>query len=95
MIAESYERIHRSNLVQMGVLPLQFKEGENPGTLGLDGSETFTIHLSDEIKARGEVEVTATKESGESINFTTKSRIDTPVEVDYYRNGGILHTVSS
>ncbi|RNC83749.1 MAG: aconitate hydratase AcnA [Balneola sp.] len=93
VIAESYERIHRSNLVQMGVLPLQFKEGDNPETLGLDGSETFTIHLSDDIKARGEVAVTAVKENGESINFTTRSRIDTPVEVDYYRNGGILHTV--
>ena len=93
VIAESYERIHRSNLVQMGVLPLQFKDGETPDTLGLDGSESFTIHLSDDIKARGEVKVTAVKESGEEISFTTNSRIDTPVEVDYYRNGGILHTV--
>ncbi|GAB5407763.1 MAG: aconitate hydratase AcnA [Balneolaceae bacterium] len=93
VIAESYERIHRSNLVQMGVLPLQFKDGETPESIGLDGSETFTIHLSNNIKARGEVKVTAIKESGEEINFTTNSRIDTPVEVDYYRNGGILHTV--
>ncbi|MBO6523369.1 MAG: aconitate hydratase AcnA [Balneolaceae bacterium] len=93
VIAESYERIHRSNLVQMGVIPLQFKEGDTPESLGLDGSETFTIHLSDDIKARGEVKVTAVKEGGEEINFTTTSRIDTPVEVDYYRNGGILHTV--
>lgn len=93
VIAESYERIHRSNLVQMGVLPLQFKDGETPEVLGLDGSETFTIHLSNDIKARGEVKVTAVKESGDEINFTTNSRIDTPVEVDYYRNGGILHTV--
>ncbi len=93
VIAESYERIHRSNLVQMGVLPLQFKEGDTPESLGLDGTETFTIHLSDDIKARGEVKVTAVKEGGEEINFTTNSRIDTPVEVDYYRNGGILHTV--
>lgn len=93
VIAESYERIHRSNLVQMGVIPLQFKEGETPESLGLDGSETFTIHLSDNIKAREDVKVTAVKENGEEINFTTNSRIDTPVEVDYYRNGGILHTV--
>lgn len=93
VIAESYERIHRSNLVQMGVLPLQFKDGETPETLGLDGSETFTIHLSNDIKARGEVKVTAVKENGDEINFTTNSRIDTPVEIDYYRNGGILHTV--
>lgn len=93
VIAESYERIHRSNLVQMGVLPLQFKDGDTPNTLGLDGSETFSIQLSNDIKARGEVKVTAVKESGEEIIFTTNSRIDTPVEVDYYRNGGILHTV--
>lgn len=93
VIAESYERIHRSNLVQMGVIPLQFKDGETPETLGIDGTEIFTIHLNDDIKARGEVKVTAIKEGGEEINFTTNSRIDTPVEVDYYRNGGILHTV--
>lgn len=93
VIAESYERIHRSNLVQMGVLPLQFKDGETPETLGLDGSEAFTIQLSDDIKARTEIAVTAVKTNGEEVNFTTNSRIDTPVEVDYYRNGGILHTV--
>ncbi len=93
VIAESYERIHRSNLIQMGVIPLQFKDGETPESLGLDGTETYTIHLSDDIKARGEVKVTAVTEDGEEINFTTNSRIDTPVEVDYYRNGGILHTV--
>jgi aconitate hydratase len=93
VIAESYERIHRSNLVQMGVLPLQFKDGDTPESLGLDGSETFNIELDDNIKARGEVNVTAVKENGDKISFTTDSRIDTPVEVDYYRNGGILHTV--
>lgn len=93
VIAESYERIHRSNLVQMGVIPLQFKDGETPESLGLDGSETYNIELDDNIKARGVVKITAVKESGEVINFTVNSRIDTPVEVDYYRNGGILHTV--
>lgn len=93
IIAESFERIHRSNLVGMGVLPLQFKEGENPATLGLDGTETFSIHLNNHIKPREDVEVTAVKENGEVVSFTVKSRIDTPVEVDYYRNGGILHTV--
>lgn len=93
VIAESYERIHRSNLVQMGVLPLQFKGGETPETLGLDGTEAFTIYLNDDIKAREEVKVMAVKADGTEINFTTNSRIDTPVEVDYYRNGGILHTV--
>ena len=93
VIAESYERIHRSNLVGMGVLPLQFQEGETPTTLGLDGSESFTIHLDDSLKARQDVNVTAKKADGTEINFSTKCRIDTPVEVDYYRNGGILHTV--
>jgi aconitate hydratase len=93
VIATSYERIHRSNLIQMGVLPLQFKEGESADTLGLDGSETFDIHVDDNVKARGEIKVTATKTDGEVIEFMTDCRIDTPVEVDYYRNGGILHTV--
>ena len=93
VIATSYERIHRSNLIQMGVLPLQFKEGESADTLGLDGSETFDIHVDDNVKARDEIKVTATKTNGEVIEFMTDCRIDTPVEVDYYRNGGILHTV--
>lgn len=93
VIAVSYERIHRSNLIQMGVLPLQFKEGESADTLGLDGTETFDIHVDDTVKARQEIKVTATKESGEVVEFTTDCRIDTPVEVDYYRNGGILHKV--
>ena len=93
VIAESYERIHRSNLVGMGVLPLQFKEGDTPETLGLDGSEEYSIHVDDSLKARQDVNVTARKESGEEVDFTVTCRIDTPVEVDYYRNGGILHTV--
>ncbi|MFN1835830.1 aconitate hydratase AcnA [Balneola sp. MJW-20] len=93
VIAESYERIHRSNLVQMGVLPLQFKEGDTPESLGLDGSETFDIELSDDMKAQDDIQVKASKENGDVVEFTVKSRIDTPVEVDYYRNGGILHTV--
>ncbi len=93
VIAISYERIHRSNLIQMGVLPLQYKEGENAETLGLDGSETFDIHVDDTVQARDEIKVTATKTNGEEITFITDCRIDTPVEVDYYRNGGILHTV--
>lgn len=93
VIATSYERIHRSNLIQMGVLPLQFKEGETANSLGLDGTETFDIHVDDNVKAQDEIKVTATKEDGTEIEFTTDCRIDTPVEVDYYRNGGILHTV--
>jgi len=93
VIAESYERIHRSNLVGMGVLPLQYKEGESAEKLHLDGSETFTIEVDDDVKPRQQITVHAKKEDGSTTTFTTVCRIDTPVEVDYYRNGGILHTV--
>ena len=94
VIAESYERIHRSNLVGMGVLPLQFKEGDTPETLGLDGSESYsTLNLTDEVKPLQMITVSAVKPDGRIITFETLCRIDTPVEVDYYRNGGILHTV--
>jgi aconitate hydratase len=93
VIAESYERIHRSNLVGMGVLPLCFKQGETAESLGLDGTETFDIAIDDGLKPRQDVTVTACRHDGTSIAFTTTCRIDTPVEVDYYRNGGILHTV--
>ncbi len=93
VIAASYERIHRSNLVGMGVLPLQFSEGESHDSLGLDGSEEYTIHVDDNLKAQQEVKVDAKKENGEVISFTTVNRIDTPVEIEYYRKGGILHKV--
>jgi aconitate hydratase len=93
VIAESYERIHRSNLVGMGVLPLQFKDGEGAEQLGLDGTETYNIHVSDDLKPRQEVKVEAIKEDGEKVEFTVLNRIDTPVEIDYFRNGGILHKV--
>ncbi len=93
VIAVSFERIHRSNLVGMGVLPLQFRAGESREFLGLDGTETFDIQLSDELKPLQAVEVMATKADGTSVHFVTTCRIDTPVEVEYYRNGGILHTV--
>jgi aconitate hydratase len=93
VLAESYERIHRSNLIGMGVLPLQFREGESRDALELDGTEKYTIQLSDDLKPGQAVEVTAVKEDGSEVNFTTKCRIDTPVEVEYYRNGGILHYV--
>ncbi len=92
-IAESYERIHRSNLVGMGILPLQFKDGEGRAALGLTGHETFDIELGDDLAPRQEVEVTATAPDGQATTFVTQCRIDTPVEVDYYRNGGILHAV--
>ncbi|HEY5670092.1 MAG TPA: aconitate hydratase AcnA, partial [Anaerolineales bacterium] len=94
VIAESYERIHRSNLVGMGVLPLQFLPGENVDTLGLTGSEKFFIEgLSDQIIPNGEVVVRAVRENNGQVIFKAIARLNTPVEVDYYRNGGILHTV--
>ena len=93
-IAETYERIHRSNLVGMGVLPLQYKPGDTAVSLGLDGTETFsTLNLTDEVQPGQDITVKAVKEDGTEIIFDTTCRIDTPVEVDYYRNGGILHTV--
>jgi aconitate hydratase len=87
VIAESFERIHRSNLVGMGVLPLQFGDGESAASLGLTGAETFTIAGLDGGRAR-EVEVTAGEET-----FTCRVRIDTPKEVEYFRHGGILQFV--
>ena len=92
VIAESYERIHRSNLIGMGVLPLQFRDGESAGSLGLDGTETFTIDGLGDGEAR-EVTVTAARESGDSIMFAARVRIDTPKEREYYQHGGILHYV--
>ncbi len=94
VIAESYERIHRSNLVGMGVLPLQFQPGESPASLGLDGTEIYsTLNLGDDLAPRQSIAVRAVKADGSEVNFATICRIDTPVEVEYYRNGGILHTV--
>jgi len=93
VLAESYERIHRSNLVGMGVLPLQFEDGESYKKLGLDGTEHFDIEVDDDLKPKQKVKVTATKEDGTKVEFNTICRIDTPVEIDYYRNGGILHNV--
>lgn len=93
VIAESYERIHRSNLVGMGVLPLEFREGESATTLGLTGRESYTVAVDDEVTSGAELTVTARSEDGAEKQFTVLCRIDTPVEVEYYRNGGILHTV--
>ncbi len=92
-IAESYERIHRSNLVGMGILPLEFMPGDNAGSLGLDGSETYDIDVDDSVRPRQSLTVTARRQDGSETRFQALVRIDTPVEVDYYRNGGILHTV--
>jgi aconitate hydratase len=93
VISESFERIHRSNLVGMGVLPLNFAEGQTAATLGLDGTETFDIVLPDPLEPRCDVKVIATRQDGKKVEFTTRCRIDTPVEVEYYRNGGVLQTV--
>lgn len=96
VITESFERIHRSNLIGMGVIPLQFPEGESAESLGLDGTETFDIEgitaLNEGATPRT-VKVTATKDSGEKVEFDAVVRIDTPGEADYYRNGGILQYV--
>jgi aconitate hydratase len=91
VIAESFERIHRSNLVGMGVLPLQFKEGTTSTTLGLDGAETFDIlGLGPAIKPQQDLTLKVTKPDGSSTNVPVTCRIDTPIEVDYYAHGGIL-----
>jgi aconitate hydratase len=94
VIAESYERIHRSNLVGMGVLPLQFKEGESAESLGLTGKEVYTITgLAGDLRPLKEMEVIAKKEDGAEIKFNAISRMDSQIEIEYYRNGGILQYV--
>ena len=93
VIAASYERIHRSNLVMMGVLPLQFVDGENADVLGLDGSETFDIQVDESVKPGDLLDVAATNDKGEKKEFKVKARFDSEVEVDYYRHGGILQLV--
>ena len=93
VIAESYERIHRSNLVGMGVVPLQYAEGVTAASLGLDGTESFEIGFDDSLQPRQTVHVKATRADGTVIEFDTVCRADTPVEIDYLKNGGILHTV--
>ncbi|TVR57043.1 MAG: aconitate hydratase [Gemmatimonadales bacterium] len=94
VIAESYERIHRSNLVGMGVLPLQFQDGESPTSLGLDGTESFDIEgIADGLAANGTVKVIARKDDGDAVEFQADVRLDSDVDLEYYHNGGILHTV--
>ena len=94
VIAESFERIHRSNLVGMGVLPLRFLDGQNAESLSLKGDEVFDIlGLSDKMAPRAVVTVTAKKPDGSEIHFKAQTLLNTNVEVNYYRNGGILHTV--
>ncbi|MCP3802183.1 aconitate hydratase AcnA [Allokutzneria sp. A3M-2-11 16] len=96
VIAESFERIHRSNLIGMGVLPLQFPQGQTAASLGLDGTETFDVAGVTELNEGSTprtVKVTATKSGGEKVEFDAVVRIDTPGEADYYRNGGIMQYV--
>ena len=93
-LAESYERIHRSNLVGMGVLPLQFKRGENRDILGLKGTETYDIEgIAEGLEVGKEVRVTARREDGAEMTFTATARIDVPIELEYYRHGGVLQYV--
>ena len=96
VITESFERIHRSNLIGMGVVPLQFPAGESAASLKLDGTETFDIigveKLNEGVTPKT-MAVTATKEDGTKVEFDAVVRIDTPGEADYYRNGGILQYV--
>jgi aconitate hydratase len=93
VIVESFERIHRSNLVGMGVLPLQFLEGESRETLGLTGDDTFTIRGVAGLKPRQDVEVDVTRADGSTFTFKALCRIDTANELEYFLNGGILHYV--
>ena len=93
VIAESFERIHRSNLVGMGVLPLQFQEGENAASHGLTGDESFTITGVADIQPRQDVEVQVTRADGSTTTITARCRIDTYNELEYFRSGGILHYV--
>jgi aconitate hydratase len=93
VIVESFERIHRSNLVGMGVLPLQFKDGETRQSLGLTGDDTFTIKGVANLQPRQDVEVEVTRPTASTFSFTALCRIDTANEVEYFKNGGILHYV--
>ena len=93
VIATSYERIHRSNLVMHGVLPLQFAAAEDADSLDLDGTEAIDVAVDDSLTPGEDIEVTATRADGTVVKFTTTARVDTPIEVDYLRHGGILHMV--
>lgn len=92
VLAESFERIHRSNLIGMGVIPLQFKDGDSAEKLGLTGKEIFNIGQK-ELKPRSEISISAKRDNGEEVKFSVVLRADTPVEIDYLKNGGILQTV--
>jgi len=93
VIAQSLEIIHRSNLIGMGVLPLQFKEGQGAQGLGLTGREFFNVRVDDGLRPGQDVQVEFIGEDGGKGSFTAKCRLDAPIEVEYYRHGGILHMV--
>ena len=93
VLVESFERIHRSNLVGMGVLPLQFADGESAATHGIDGSEIYSISGIAELEPRQDVKVEVTRASGETFTITARCRIDTYNELEYFRSGGILQYV--
>ena len=91
VVAQSFERIHRSNLVGMGVLPLQFKEGTTAQSLQLDGTETYDVlGLGTDLKPQQDVTLRITRANGQAENVVVRCRIDTPIEIDYYQHGGIL-----
>jgi aconitate hydratase len=90
VVAQSFERIHRSNLVGMGVLPLQFKDGDSASRLKLDGSETFDLKGLENLQPRQDVALTIHRSNGETQEVLLTLRIDTPIEIEYYRSGGIL-----
>jgi aconitate hydratase len=94
VIAESFERIHRSNLAGMGILPLLYKDGQNAETLGLTGHETYTITgIEEGLSPHQTIHVKAVSNDGKVIEFETKSRLDSKIEIEYYKNGGILNYV--
>jgi len=93
VIAQSFERIHRSNLVGMGILPLEFREGENAGRLGLDRRESFTIRGIAGVRPGGTLPVVARREAGGEVSFETTVRLDPETDLDYYRHGGTLRMV--
>jgi aconitate hydratase len=93
VLAESYERIHRANLVGMGVLPLEFLPGEGAASLALTGREVLDIAGLEGLTPRTKLKVTAKREDGSTFSFEVVARLDSPIDIDYYKNGGILHTV--
>ena len=91
VVAQSFERIHRSNLVGMGVLPLQFKDGTSARTLGLDGTESYSVlGVGAGLRPQQDLVLRVLRTSGETVEVAVRCRIDTPIEIDYYRHGGIL-----